>query len=139
MLWPEPTMIAGYDDNDTSVVALLDPLPGRVGHPRMLLTGDIEQDAMERLMVLEPGLTGELAGGVIELPHHGSARDAAYGFVGWLDPGVIVQSTGPSRLDDDRWDGQRPGRDWFTTAQGGAIVVEFDASGAVTRGTGLQR
>ncbi|MCA9275046.1 MAG: ComEC/Rec2 family competence protein [Phycisphaerales bacterium] len=132
VLWPEPTMIAGYDDNDTSVVALLDLLPGRVGHPRMLLTGDIEQDAMERLMVLEPGLTGELAGGVLELPHHGSARDAAYGFVGWLDPGVIVQSTGPSRLDDDRWDAQRPGRDWFTTAQGGAIVVEFDASGAVT-------
>ena len=132
VLWPDPALIGGYDDNDTSVVALLDPQPDRDGHPRMLLTGDIEHDAMERIMALEPGLPGALGGGVIELPHHGSARDAAYGFVGWLDPGVIVQSTGASRLDDDRWDGQRPGRDWFTTARRGAIVVEFDAGGAVS-------
>ena len=71
-------------------------------------------------------------GGAIEMPHHGSARDEAYAFIDWIDPGVIMQSTGGGRLDDARWDAQRRGRDWYTTAHGGAIVFEIGAGGAVT-------
>jgi competence protein ComEC len=131
ILWPDPVLIDGYDDNDTSLVALLDPEPGADGSARLLLTGDIERDAMERLRALEPTLPERFAGGVMELPHHGSAREAAHGFVDWLRPGVIVQSTGPSRLDDDRWAAQRAGRDWYTTARSGAVVVEFGDDGRV--------
>lgn len=132
ILWPEEPIPDAYDDNDTSVVALIEVRTRSPITPRILLTGDIEGDAMDRILAQHPELPEVFAGGVIELPHHGSARKKAYAFIDWLDPGVILQSTGPTRLDDERWDAQRPGRDWFTTAEGGAIVVEIDQRGAVT-------
>ncbi|MHA7814345.1 MAG: ComEC/Rec2 family competence protein [Phycisphaerales bacterium] len=127
-LWPPRDVPDGFDDNDTSMVTLIETESGAV-----LLTGDIEGDAMGRLRVLEPGLAGVTAGGVIELPHHGSARDEAYGFLDWLDPGVVLQSTGPSRLGDERWDAQRQGRRWLATAERGAIIVELRDEGIVSR------
>ncbi len=128
VLWPSAEIAPTLDDNDTSLVALLEmPLGGSV-----LLTGDIEGPAMDRIRVAYPGLPNRLDRGVIELPHHGSARVKAHAFIDWLDPGVILQSTGPSRLHDERWDAQRPGRAWYTTAAGGAIVVEIKRDGRVS-------
>jgi len=127
-LWPPRDVPDGFDDNDTSMVTLIETESGAV-----LLTGDIEGDAMGRLRALVPGLAGVTAGGVIELPHHGSAREEAYGFLDWLDPGVVLQSTGPSRLGDERWDAQRQGRRWLATAERGAIIVELRDEGIVSR------
>jgi competence protein ComEC len=128
ILWPSAGIAPSLDDNDTSLVALLElPLGGSV-----LLTGDIEGPAMDRIRIAHPDLPSRLANGVIELPHHGSAREKAYSFVAWLDPSVILQSTGASRLNDERWDAQRPGRDWYTTAERGAVVIEIDRRGRIT-------
>ena len=130
ILWPMHETHDVLDDNDTSAVALIT----RPGTPALLLTGDIEGPAMDRLRVYAPDLPLRLARGVIELPHHGSARTEAYAFIDWLNPSVIMQSTGPTRLDDDRWDQQRPGRAWYTTAEHGAIVIEFQSDGTITHG-----
>lgn len=130
ILWPSEPIPDGLDDNDTSIVALIG-VPGEA-HRGILLTGDIEGDAMDRIRALYPELPQALGGGAIEMPHHGSARDEAYAFIDWVDPGVIMQSTGPERLDDARWDAQRRGRDWYTTARGGAIVIELDQDGTLT-------
>ncbi|MFG0246870.1 MAG: ComEC/Rec2 family competence protein [Phycisphaerales bacterium JB052] len=134
LLWPEPDAIEGFDDNDTSIVALIDPASGVDDDPKLLLTGDIEADAMQQLRARYAQLPEMLGDGIIELPHHGSARKAAYAFIDWLDPALIMQSTGPTRLNDDRWDGQRPGRVWYTTAQHGAFWVSVDRDGTVTHG-----
>ena len=128
ILWPRRDIAPTLDDNDTSLVALLDvPLGGSV-----LLTGDIEGEAMDRLRMIYPELPSMLGQGVLELPHHGSARAKAYAFIDWLNPGVILQSTGPSRLNDERWSEQRTGRSWYATAEHGAIVVEFDQRGQIS-------
>ncbi len=130
ILWPSDPIPEGLDDNDTSIVALISgPGEERGG---VLLTGDIEGDAMARIRARYPELPWLFGGGAIEMPHHGSARDEAYAFIDWIDPGVIMQSTGAGRLDDARWDAQRRGRDWYTTAHGGAIVFEIGTGGAVT-------
>lgn len=68
---------------------------------------------------------------VIEAPHHGSAQAASIAFVRALGPRVILQSTGPSRLDDERWDEVRAQCAWWSTARGGAISAEVLRSGAV--------
>lgn len=134
LLWPDPGHILGLDDNDTSAVALVRADDAPDGSPALLLTGDIEGPAMERLRETYPDLPAMLGGGALELPHHGSARSSAYDFVDWLGPGVVLQSTGPSRLDDDRWDDQRRGRAWYTTADHGATWVRIGAGGEIRAG-----
>lgn len=133
VLWPEPDAIVGFDDNDTSVVALVHS-KGHPDGPGVLLTGDIEGPAMAKLRARYPGLPGRLGSGALELPHHGSARDEAYGFIDWLDPGVVLQSTGPSRLGDERWAEQWGGRGWYTTAAHGAAWVAIERDGSIRHG-----
>ncbi len=135
ILWPDPARIARLDDNDTSVVARLTIGGDDDQTPSVLLCGDIEAPAMDAIEALYPGLGAE----VLELPHHGSARDRAYGFVRELDPALVLQSTGPTRLDDDRWDAVRAGRDWYATAGGGGVWVTLDEAGITGRGWEVDR
>ena len=113
-------------DNDASIILRL-----RAGtepsSPTILLLGDIERDAMQLLEQREPDLRAD----IIEVPHHGSARSFAYPFVELLDPQILLQSTGPSRVLDDRWDDVRSGREWWTTATDGAISVIIEQDGTV--------
>lgn len=96
----------------------------------MLLTGDIQQQAIGMLMATRSGLDVD----AMELPHHGSATAGAVEFVRWLQPEVVLQSTGPSRVGDLRWLEVRGGRDWLVTAVDGACFVEFHSDGRVRSG-----
>lgn len=112
-------------ENDASLVAAL---VDDKGHTHALLTGDIQQEAMAILMV-----SGEdLGAPVMELPHHGSAHDAAYAFTQTVDPKVVLQSTGRMRLDDPRWEEVRRGRVWMTSARTGAVSVILHEDGRVS-------
>ncbi len=115
--------------NDASLVAVFEA-PTAAGPRRLLLCGDIETEAMASILETwtEPGADA------MEAPHHGSARPAAFDFVTRLDPDVVVQSTGPSRLGDERWDDVKRGRTWLTTAADGAAWVEIGRDGAVRAG-----
>jgi competence protein ComEC len=129
-LWPDPAGLDGLDGNDTSVVVRIDVGEGEARRT-IVLDGDIEGAAMDAIEARYP----ELHADIIELAHHGSARVAAYGFVGRLDPEVVLQSTGPSRLNDPRWDSVRPGRVWRATADRGGIWVKVGRDGAITTGS----
>lgn len=110
-------------ENDASLVAMLEaPSGGRV-----LLTGDIQREAMA--VLLESG--ADLSADAIELPHHGSAHEAAYEFVRRVDPRVVLQSTGRQRLDDPRWDPLRQGRYWLVTQRHGMSSVHLMVGGGV--------
>lgn len=110
------------DTNDSSLVARVTTPSGR----RVLLTGDIGKPAMTGLV--QRGV--ELSADALEVPHHGSATSFNFEFVQRVDPPVVLQSTGPSRVNDPRWRLVRPGRRWFATAVDGAITTEVKAEGS---------
>jgi competence protein ComEC len=120
----------GFEEvNDTSMVGLIG-VETDGGERRLLLTGDIEDEGIahvrERLERM--GVDGV---DVLELMHHGSARADAMEFTGWIDPGIVVQSTGDSRAWDPRWNALRGGRQWRSTAELGASRVEIGMGGVV--------
>jgi competence protein ComEC len=92
VLWP-PADFAPRRANDTSVV-----LSVRVAGRRMLLNGDIQGEAIERLMELE-----NLSADITDLPHHGSVVDASGGWIAAVGPSVVLQSSGRARLYHDKW------------------------------------
>ncbi len=128
-VWPE----RGFDgagDNDHSLAGVVtSTLFG--AEPMLLLTGDVEAAAISHLRESLPGLRPVVA----EVPHHGSARPESIAWMGEsLRPRIVLQSSGPRRLDDPRWDGVRRDRTWYCTARDGAVFVEFLAGGGVRHG-----
>lgn len=124
---------AHVSDNEHSLVAIVEhvraPADGSVAP--LLMTGDIESAGMHALRAAHPALRAR----VVELPHHGSAHPAAYAFVDALAPSVVVQSTGPSRAGDPRWNPVRDGAArWLTTAHDGAASVEWRTDGTLRAG-----
>jgi len=117
-------------DNDNSLVARLSART-RAGERSALLCGDIQREAMAALMA--PG--ADLRADILELPHHGSMHATAIEFVGAVDPRVVLQSTGPGRASEIRWNELRRGRDWWMTAEDGAAWAEIATDGAVRSGS----
>lgn len=112
--------------NDASLVTIA-RVPTDAGERTFLFTGDIERDGMRALQRGRERFTVD----AMEVPHHGSARPEAYRFVESFDPRVLVQSTGPRRLGDERWDEVKEGRTWWTTAANGAVRVRFMRDGTI--------
>lgn len=127
-LWP-PDTFASERANDESLVARVDATTA-AGVRTLLLTGDIEPAGIDAMLAS----TGPLRAHIVEAPHHGSARPGAIGFVASLHPDVVIQSTGPQRLDDERWDAVKAGTRWWTTAADGAVYAEVLRTGEVRSG-----
>ncbi|MBK7403289.1 MAG: ComEC/Rec2 family competence protein [Phycisphaerales bacterium] len=121
-------------DNDHSLVAMAH-VPVRGGERRVIFCGDIQREAMAGLTA--PG--ADVAADVLEIPHHGSAQTATVGFIEAVHPSVVLQSTGPSRAFDGRWNEARAGREWWTTATDGAAWVEIGRDGRVDSGSVRRR
>jgi len=117
-------------DNDASLVALFSvPTTDDLGQPRvsrLLMCGDIQRAAMISLLHDHPKLHAD----IMEAPHHGSAHPAAYDFVRAVAPRLVLQSTGPSRKDDPRWNLVRANLDWLATPSQGALsaTIAHDSS-----------
>ncbi len=120
-------------DNDSSLVVAA-TVDTSVGARRLLFCGDIESSAIASVR-----RQGALHADIMEAPHHGSARPDAIEWVGELNPRVVVQSTGPSRLRDARWEKVRTGRTWHTTAENGAAWAEIRRDGDIRSGSFLER
>ncbi len=115
------------DVNDTSLVARI-VVRTEIGERRALLTGDIERPAMRAILERVADVWTDL----LEAPHHGSAAGGAPEFfVDAVAPRLIVQSTGPGRVGDERWNAAKVGRVWWTTATDGAVRTEFRRDGAI--------
>jgi competence protein ComEC len=125
---PEPSPFA--EANDNSLVARFSVGTGG-GERRLMLCGDIQRGAIAALMT--PG--ADLAADILELPHHGSVQPTAMALVEAVGPGVVVQSTGPSRALDVRWNAHREGRMWWTTATDGGAWAEIRGDGSVASGS----
>lgn len=129
ILWPT-SAADGFDENDRSLVARL-TVPTAAGDRRVLLVGDIEGPAMEALLADPAAIRAD----ILEAPHHGSFKPAAQRFVAAVGPGVVVQSTGASRVDDPRWAGERLRSRWLCTASDGAITIEIMRDGSIRAST----
>lgn len=128
-LWPGPEA-EQFAFNDRSLVCRVS-VQTEAGQRRLLLCGDIQTDAMMRLL----GSPAQLQADVLEMPHHGSFRTQAMSFLAAVDPRVVIQSTGPSRVGDPRWADHRASRTWFTTAEDGAPWVEIHTDGTIKAGS----
>lgn len=131
-----PAGAAWKADNDRSLVARVRATPVDSKRPRsLLLTGDIQDEAIASLERRYPHLRADL----MEVPHHGSAREAAFQFVEAINPAVVLQSTGPKRANDHRWDDVRKGRLWWCTSLDGALWAEIERDGSIRSGSFLGR
>ena len=138
VLWPpEAPPVSIRAANDRSLVARLE-VPTDAGVRRLLLTGDIQRSAM--LMLLaddEPRVDdGLLDADITELAHHGSHHAVAEAFLEAVGPAAVLQSTGPSRLGDRRWNALKRtlGAWWGVTARDGALWAEIHADGEIETG-----
>ena len=87
----------------------------------LLLTGDIQDEGIARVLAREQGLKVS----VLEIPHHGSWRPIAAEMVRILDPAVVIQSTGRRRWRHDRFGGVCAGRHRHVTARDGSFMVDL--------------
>lgn len=131
VLWP-PVGLAMRRANDRSLVARA-TVATTAGARTILFSGDIEQEAMARLLASDTNVRTD----VVEAPHHGSARPLAFAFVEETGAKIVVQSTGEGRVGDERWDEVKQSRRWWTTAADGAIHIEILKDGAI-RDSSLQ-
>lgn len=115
-------------DNDHSVVVQFRAMD----RPLLLLTGDIE--ALGLTSIADAGARGLQQTVILEAPHHGSAKAGAIRAVEEIGPLFVLQSSGPSRLDDPRWGKVRQSSNWLSTASHGAIHTEVPRKGEVRVG-----
>src|SRR5690606_13639124 len=112
--------------NDHSLVALAHA----PGGGRLLLTGDIEREAIRWL--LESG--ADVRADAIEIPHHGAPTDAAYELLALAGPRAILQSSGRRLADHPAWEDVRRQSVWLQTPVNGWSWVEFLRDGRVRAG-----
>jgi competence protein ComEC len=93
LLWPEPGYVSKKNNNNSLVLAI--ESAGR----RVLLNGDIQDDAIRRLLASDRSLSAD----VTDLAHHGSFVDSSADWLEAVGPRVVLQSAGPRRPDQDRW------------------------------------
>ena len=127
ILYPDANQ--ARDGNNASCV-----LEISVGSQRLLLTGDIERDAEERLL-----RDGSLrSASVLLIPHHGSLTSSTPAFVDRVRPQLAVASAGfgnrwgfPKNRVQKRWQGV--GADVLDTATSGAVSIRLCANGGIQR------
>lgn len=93
LLWPPDDFVAERA-NDTSLVLSI-----RVAGRRLLLNGDIAKQAVPALLNSNDDLNAD----VTDLPHHGSFIDDSPRWLEAVSPTVVLQSSGPTRLENDKW------------------------------------
>ncbi len=127
ILWPPKD--AGFEsarDNNASLVIRWS-VETTQGPRTLLMTGDIESETMSTLLALHPGLHAD----ILEAPHHGSPNPAMLAFIGKLNPTVVFQSTGRSRLNDPRLDSIRSHTTWLATADRGSAWAVINLDGTI--------
>ena len=71
----------------------------------------------------------DVAADVIELPHHGSFVPPAPDWLSRVQPEIVLQSCGPSRLRDDPWPEHLRGIGRYVTATDGMVELRIQHDG----------
>lgn len=123
VLWP-PRDYFSDRSNDNSLAFSL-----RVGGQRVLLNGDLAQDATASLLAAGEDLRAD----VTDLPHHGAFVDASPAWFAAVSPQVVLQSSGHARLRDDKWAAivQSSAASRYVTAHVGMTQVFIDNDGRI--------
>jgi len=123
VLWPAMGF-AGEVNNDNSLV-----LRTTVGQHRLLLNGDIQQQAITAL--LNSGT--DLRADVTDLAHHGSFVQASPAWLEAVGPRVVLQSSGWRRPEQDRWRERLAAAQIprLTTDEHGMVELRLDAEGGL--------
>lgn len=131
-LWPEAKSdrddSGKLSDNDSSLVLAID-IPTKARSARVLLTGDVQNEAartVAEMLARESGAWVAIA----EAPHHGAANGGGIALLAAARARVVLQSTGQSRLDDPRLESVRQG-EWLVTARDGWAWAEVLRSGEI--------
>ncbi|MEM9346639.1 MAG: DNA internalization-related competence protein ComEC/Rec2 [Planctomycetota bacterium] len=93
LLWPAPGYASEKNNNNSLVLSI--ESAGR----RVLLNGDIQDEAIQQLLASDQPLKAD----VTDLAHHGSFVESSPDWLEAVGPSVVLQSSGPRRLDEDRW------------------------------------
>lgn len=114
------------------------------GERRAVFMGDAAGEALPELLpTTAPAECEAFArawrADVLELPHHGAFTQPSAELVDLVQPRVVVQSTGPKRAADTRWNSFKTGRAWLLTPMSGAVWTRIESDGAVRCGTFLGR
>ncbi|RKY13801.1 MAG: DNA internalization-related competence protein ComEC/Rec2, partial [Planctomycetota bacterium] len=121
-IWPDETILSepSASENDKSEVVLIE-YAGR----KILLCGDIERTAQNRLTKCNPNLTVD----VLVLPHHGSTTNLDVRFIESLKPGIIIASCSRRSLKNAYQPDEGSSMRAFYTASDGAVTVKINADG----------
>jgi len=122
------------ESNDSSLVGLF-TAPTDEGERYAIFMGDAGVAAIQGVRNRHPTLHAD----ILELPHHGSFNHESLALVAALNPSVVMQSTGPKRVGDSRWDTVRDGRHWHITATEGALWAEVRRDGTIRHGSMADR
>ncbi len=126
ILWPPPQLPESTASNDMSIVM-------RISYAgfRVLLTGDIDRPAMERLLAAGTDLQAD----VLVLPHHGSVNPITPAFLAAVRPRWAVASSGrmgqspPTGIETLLRDCR-----YMNTAEVGAIEISLGPAGLEVQG-----
>ncbi len=133
LLWPPPGLDASWKPNDRSLVQRL-----TIGRTRVLITGDVERDAMQELLKAHRAGRIDLRCDVLIAPHHGSIDGRATSdFYAAVAPAVVIVSTGRERerLLDLIRDVVGPRCRVISTRDAGAALLQFHDDGSCTVST----
>jgi competence protein ComEC len=123
-IWPPPQR-QFERDNDSSIVLSI-----RAGSRRLLMTGDIQSEAMAAMLHDRIDLHSD----IVELPHHGSHPKGAEAFIAAVNPQIVLQSTGVGRLRNDPWAAPLAGVQRHITARDGMVELMIDRQGRIAAG-----
>jgi len=93
LVWPERGYVSEKSNNNGLVLSV------EVAGRRVLLNSDIEGEVIERLLAIG----GVIDADVMDLAHHGSFVDESPALLDAVGPSVVLQSSGPRRVDEDVW------------------------------------
>jgi len=123
ILWPERSDTDGQN-NDSCIVSISD------GQYHLLLTGDIEKAAEQKIIALEGGLNVDW----LQVPHHGSRTSSSPLLLRKMQPTLAMASVArynpwhlPAKAVVERYFTQ--GVMWRDTAQSGQISIRIYADG----------
>lgn len=122
-----PSSTDKYADNNQSCV-----LKVSVGEYAVLLTGDIEKPAENRLV--KKYNDGQLSARILVAPHHGSKTSSSQAFIDAVNPQLVLFPAGyrnqykhPNQAIIERYESK--GISMYDTARHGAVIIKINQAG----------
>jgi competence protein ComEC len=125
ILHPDQNSVRPHDNNQSCVLRI------STGHQHILLAGDIEKPAEQRLLDVH---ADQLPAGLLVVPHHGSSGSSGENFVAAVLPDYAVFTSGylnrfghPKEAIRQRY--MDSGATLLRSDEDGAILVDMNANG----------